>query len=88
MKGRLRKLFHLSPGQYVMKVRIQALADTHHAITAIAGDVGFCDQAALSRHFKQVVGLSPAASRRWIRSKGQVMALGGRLPSTGPRIGL
>jgi len=27
--------------------------------------VGFCDQAALNRHFKQVVGLSPAAYRRW-----------------------
>ncbi len=70
---RMRKLFHLSPGQYVMKVRIQAaaeaLADTDHAIASIADEVGFCDQAALSRHFKQVVGLSPAAYRKWIQKK-------------------
>jgi len=66
---RMKKLFHLSPGQYVMKVRIQAaaeaLAESGRPIAAIAGETGFCDQAALNRHFKQVVGLSPAAYRRW-----------------------
>ncbi|HJV23660.1 MAG TPA: AraC family transcriptional regulator, partial [Holophagaceae bacterium] len=67
---RMKKVFHLSPGQYVMKVRIQAaaeaLAGTTRPIAAIADEVGFCDQAALSRHFKQVTGLSPAAYRRWV----------------------
>jgi AraC-like DNA-binding protein len=63
---RMKKLFQLSPGQYVMKVRIQAAADalagSARPIAAIAGEVGFCDQAALNRHFKQVVGLSPGAA--------------------------
>jgi len=71
---RMRKLFHLSPGQYVMKVRIQAAAraleESSRAIAAIADEVGFCDQAALSRHFKQVVGLSPAAYRKWVQATG------------------
>jgi AraC-like DNA-binding protein len=71
---RMKKLFQLSPGQYVMKVRIQAaadaLTDTDRPIAAIADEVGFCDQAALNRHFKQVVGLSPAAYRRWTRTAG------------------
>ena len=71
---RMKKVFHLSPGQFVMKVRIQAaaraLADTGAPIAEIAGEVGFCDQAALSRAFKQVTGLSPAAYRRWARGGG------------------
>jgi AraC-like DNA-binding protein len=66
---RMKKVFQLSPGQYVMKVRIQAaaeaLAESARPIAAIADEVGFCDQAALNRHFKQVAGLSPAAYRRW-----------------------
>jgi AraC-like DNA-binding protein len=70
---RMKKLFQLSPGQYVMKVRIQAaadaLADSGRPIAAIADEVGFCDQAALNRHFKQVVGLSPAAYRRWAKGR-------------------
>jgi AraC-like DNA-binding protein len=68
---RMKKLFHLSPGQYVMKVRIQAaaraLSETASPIAAIAQEAGFCDQAALSRHFKQVTGLSPAAYRKWAK---------------------
>ena len=70
---RMKKVFQLSPGQYVMKVRIQAaadaLAESDRPIATIADEVGFCDQAALNRHFKQVVGLSPAAYRRWARSQ-------------------
>ncbi len=68
---RMKKVFHLSPGQYVMKVRIQAaarlLAETAEPIASLADALGFCDQAALSRAFKQVTGLSPAAYRRWVR---------------------
>lgn len=70
---RMKKVFHLSPGQYVMKVRIQAASEalsvSDQPIAAIADDVGFCDQAALSRHFKQVTGLSPAAYRKWARGE-------------------
>ncbi|MBI3131245.1 MAG: AraC family transcriptional regulator [Acidobacteria bacterium] len=70
---RMKKVFHLSPGQYVMKVRIQAASEALSAsdqpIAAIADDVGFCDQAALSRHFKQVTGLSPAAYRKWAKGE-------------------
>ena len=71
---RMKKVFHLSPGQYVMKVRIQAaarlLAETEQPIAGLADELGFCDQAALSRAFKQVTGLSPAAYRRWVREGG------------------
>jgi AraC-like DNA-binding protein len=70
---RMKKLFHLSPGQYVMKVRIQAatraLAETEDSLAAIALETGFCDQAAFSRQFKQVAGLSPASYRKWVRER-------------------
>lgn len=65
---RIRSLFHVTAGQYLVKVRIDAackhLAGTTQAIAQIALGSGYSDQSAFSRQFKQAVGISPMAYRR------------------------
>ena len=65
---RIRALFHVTAGQYLVKVRIDAacakLRDTAQAIAQIALDCGYSDQSAFSRQFKQVAGISPMAYRK------------------------
>ena len=67
---RIRALFHLTAGQYLVKVRIDAachrLAGTNEAIAQIALACGYSDQSAFSRQFKQAVGISPMAYRKKI----------------------
>ncbi len=68
---RIRQLFQLSAGQYLVKTRIDAacqmLAGSGEAIAAIGIDCGYSDQPAFSRQFKQVVGLSPKVYREKAR---------------------
>jgi PAS domain S-box-containing protein len=65
---RIRSLFHVTAGQYFVKVRIEAacnrLTATDDAIAQIALDCGYSDQSAFSRQFKQAVGISPLAYRK------------------------
>lgn len=65
---RIRSLFHVTAGQYIVKVRIDAackrLTTTDEAIAQIALSCGYSDQSAFSRQFKQAVGISPLAYRR------------------------
>jgi AraC-like DNA-binding protein len=65
---RIRSLFHVTAGQYLVKVRIDAackhLTSTTEAIAQIALGCGYSDQSAFSRQFKQAVGISPMAYRR------------------------
>lgn len=65
---RIRALFHVTAGQYLVKVRIDAacqrLTATRESIAQIALACGYTDQSAFSRQFKQAVGLSPLAYRR------------------------
>lgn len=65
---RIRALFHLSAGQYLVKVRIDAacqrLSTTREPIAQIALACGYSDQSAFSRQFKQAVGISPLAYRK------------------------
>ena len=69
---RMRRIFQLSAGQFIMKTRIDAaaerLSEGAQPIAAIALAVGFCDQSALSRQFKQVTGLSPRQYRQLVES--------------------
>ncbi len=68
---RIRALFRLSAGQYLVKVRIDAacteLRDTVRPIAQIALDCGYSDQSSFSRQFRQTVGMSPLAYRRKFR---------------------
>lgn len=65
---RIRSLFHVTAGQYLVKVRIDAackrLTGTTEPIAQIALACGYSDQSAFSRQFKQAVGISPLAYRR------------------------
>lgn len=68
---RIRSLFRLSAGQYLVKVRIDAacakLRNTGEAIARIALDCGYSDQSSFSRQFRQTVGIPPLAYRRKFR---------------------
>ncbi|MES2474644.1 MAG: AraC family transcriptional regulator [Verrucomicrobiota bacterium] len=70
---RIRALFHVTAGQYLVKVRIDAacgrLANSDEAISQIALACGYSDQSAFSRQFKQAVGISPMAYRRKTRAE-------------------
>jgi AraC-like DNA-binding protein len=65
---RIRSWFHVTAGQYLVKVRIDAackrLTGSSEAIAQIALACGYSDQSAFSRQFKQAVGMSPLAYRR------------------------
>lgn len=65
---RIRALFHVTAGQYLVKVRIDAaclrLSASDEPIAQIALSCGYSDQSAFSRQFKQAVGISPLAYRK------------------------
>jgi PAS domain S-box-containing protein len=65
---RIRALFHVTAGQYLVKVRIDAACErlslTAEPIAQIALSCGYSDQSAFSRQFKQAVGISPLAYRK------------------------
>jgi AraC-like DNA-binding protein len=67
---RIRSLFHVTAGQYLVKVRVDAacslLTQTPQPISQIALACGYSDQSAFSRQFKQAVGISPLAYRKKI----------------------
>lgn len=69
---RIRGLFHVTAGQYLVKVRIDAacerLAHSNEVIAQIALGCGYSDQSAFSRQFKQAVGISPLAYRKKMQS--------------------
>jgi AraC-like DNA-binding protein len=61
----------LTPRQLLTKARVeaaaQALRDTDAALGGIAVDCGFYDQAAFSRQFRALTGMSPGEYRRAFR---------------------
>lgn len=69
---RVRKVFHLTPAQLLLKFRMDhaagALRDTQSPILQIALDCGYSDQSAFTRQFRKTVGLSPGEYRRSRRS--------------------
>jgi AraC-like DNA-binding protein len=65
---RIRRIFYVTAGQLIQKVRMQAaverLVETDASIAAIAGQCGYSDQSAFTRKFRETVGLSPSEYRR------------------------
>ncbi len=70
---RMKKIFHISTGQFIIKTRIDAAAEqlrtTERTIADIALECGFCDQSALTRQFRQVTGVSPREYRKLMQHK-------------------
>jgi AraC-like DNA-binding protein len=65
---RMRKIFAITAGQFIHKVRMDAavrrLRETDASIARIALDCGYAEQSSFTRQFKATVGLSPARYRR------------------------
>ncbi|MFS8980354.1 AraC family transcriptional regulator [Cupriavidus necator] len=66
------KVFHLTPRQMLLKVRLDAASallagDT--SITDIASECGYNDHSAFTRQFKATVGLTPSQYRALIQAK-------------------
>ncbi|GMA21885.1 AraC family transcriptional regulator [Arsenicicoccus piscis] len=68
VERRVRRVFHRSPVQLVLSMRIdrarRLLVSTDEPIADIATACGFYDQAAFSRTFARLTGETPAAFRR------------------------
>ncbi|KAB2901637.1 MAG: AraC family transcriptional regulator [Dokdonella sp.] len=68
---RMKKIFQLSAGQYLIKTRIdhaaRLLGESDLAIAEIALQSGFADQSGLSRQFRHVTGLTPRQYRQLLR---------------------
>jgi len=64
---RLRALFGLSAGQYLLRLRIGRACDrlrhTEAQLSQLALECGYADQAAFTRQFHKSVGLTPGAYR-------------------------
>lgn len=69
---RMKKIFHLSSNQYLIKARIdhatRLLASTEMTIAEIAQSAGFSDQSAISRVFRQTIGFTPRQYRQYLQS--------------------
>jgi AraC-like DNA-binding protein len=65
---RFRRLFGVSPRQYLLRVRVNAacklLAETAGSVTDIALEIGFYDHSHFSRTFSRLMGVSPLAYRK------------------------
>jgi AraC-like DNA-binding protein len=68
---RMKKIFQLSAGQYLMKARVDAAArllqHSNRSMSDIALQAGFFDQSRLSRVFRRVTGMTPGQYRQIIR---------------------
>jgi PAS domain S-box-containing protein len=64
---RIRALFGISAGQYVIRARIEwacsRLQNTKEPISEVALNCGYADQASFTRQFRKSVGITPSAYR-------------------------
>ncbi len=65
---RFKQVFGMPPSRYIVQLRIHTaarlLAGTSRPVSAIAREVGFYDQSALTRYFKRIMGVTPTAFRK------------------------
>lgn len=63
-----RRTFRCTLGEYLRQLRVQyacrQLSETNASISQIALAAGFCDQSHFNRHFKRLLGLTPAQYRQ------------------------
>ncbi len=68
LQREFRRLFGMSPGDYVVRVRLlmsrRQLEETHRSVGDIALDCGFYDQSHFNRAFRKHVGMTPLSYRK------------------------
>ena len=73
LQREFQKLFGLTPGDYLLKVRLlmarRRLEEGDEAVGAIALDCGFYDQSHFHRAFRALVGLPPGDYRKKFRKR-------------------
>jgi len=69
---RIRRLFHLTTGQLLLKLRMDSAAerlrDTDLSVAVIGMACGYADQSAFTRQFRLTTGLTPGEYRKTARS--------------------
>lgn len=64
---RMKRIFHISAGQLIQKVRLEAalqrLRESDASIAEIASACGYSDQSAFTRRFHRTIGMSPSEYR-------------------------
>lgn len=64
---RMRRIFRITAGQLIQKVRMEAalqrLRASDASIACIASECGYSDQSAFTRQFRQTIGYSPSEYR-------------------------
>lgn len=72
LEQRMKRIFHLTAGQFIMHTRIDATRDllknTQLSVADIASRCGFYDQSAFTRQFKTASGLTPSTFRSLSRT--------------------
>jgi PAS domain S-box-containing protein len=67
LQRRMRRVFGISPTQYLLRERVdraaRLLAASDEPIATVAARCGFYDQAALTRHFGRLIGMTPSQYR-------------------------
>lgn len=68
LDGRMRRVFGLTTGQWLLKLRIdhaqRQLRETDRPMSQIALDAGYADQSAFARQFQRATGLTPREYRQ------------------------
>lgn len=62
-----KKIFHMTPSQYIQKVRIEAamaMLETGLSVTEISSRCGYSDHSAFTRQFKALVGFVPSEFKK------------------------
>jgi AraC-like DNA-binding protein len=67
LEAKVARVFHITPRELVLKVRldeaVRLLSNTDNSLSEIALSIGFCDQSAFTRRFRQLTGMPPGLFR-------------------------
>lgn len=88
---RVRRLFRLTTGQLLLKLRMDAAAeqlrDNDRSVAQIALACGYSDQSAFSRQFRRTIGLAPLEYRSTYRETDRTSAPAGQDGPVSKRLG-
>lgn len=75
LNRRMRQVFGLTAGQWLLKLRIdraqQTLRESDASIASVALSIGYADQSAFTRQFRRTTGMSPRDYQRMVKNAGE-----------------